>query len=537
MTHSEMHSELLATLKQQFTEEEWGYILEQKEQLVRRYRAAYGRTLPVEQRANATVTEALQGRNLTVMYGGGKDSGVMLAGARAMQLLIEQEYGITLELRVGIGEHSGMVGGVYENIDKALDVLKLKDDPSVDVAWLQRDRTQHYQTPPTTLPATVKNLSRQAIVQNGHMFSGAGRRTFCDSCNLGLGQWISSMLAYKGGADVFMTGDNVTETSAQIDGAVKEMAQDLNIALPNSQKRTPTQQNFANLASLEATHHAYLYGLDDLQGRMRFKYQDVPEKTQFMGFFGKDGVSNTIGKRVEFLHDFLGMDYSTLAFSFTESDCGNPALMAHIYGLIAQHAYGDKGATYADGIRMVLDYVMPKVVEKEFPPEFIEELKERYKDDKTIAQTRRNVEEYALKAYDLKPEHLVAMVYSPFAGQGTNLKCYLDYVRSIEPSTESSQLVGNSERQIERILQGHTTANEQQKLLVNALEELTGVPLEQMRSLYTKDLLINNFDLNHRASEYGDVMRQTLDKDWLYIGTGTLKHDGQTIAQLTIRAR
>ena len=257
-----------------------------------------------------------------------------------------------------------------------------------------------------------------------------------------------------------------------------------------------------------------------------------------MGFFGagKD-VSNTIGKRIDFLRDYLKMDYSTLAFSFTESDCGNPALMCHIYALIAEHAYGDQGATYGDGVRMFLDYIMPKVQEKEFPPEFVQELRKRYASEEAIQETRQAVEEYAKKAYDISPDQLIAMVYAPFTQQATNLERYLGYLATVENKTPEMQTVIGKQNQIKTILKNDSPLNTEQQEIVNALEILTGQPLTQMRDLYKQDLFINNFDPKHHMKSHSEHVLATLDKDWVYIGEGTLKHDGKEITKITIRAR
>lgn len=527
--------ELLQDLKKAFSAEEWNFILQKKEELVRRYTIDHKRGLSVEDRENVDITEAIQGKNLTVMYGGGKDSGVMLGAARTMQLMIAEEHGVILQLRVGIGEHAGMIGGVYQNINNALDVLKLNNDPDVDIVWINRDKTHTKQNLSSENAGTVGNISRQNILGSGHLFSGAGRRTFCDSCNIGLGQWITTMLNYNGGADIFMTGDNTIETSAQIDGAVNDIAKDLGVELLAQQNMSPTQKRLKNLELVGKKHSQIIHG--DEAEVLAFNYPDIPKKAQFMGFFGDEGIGNSIGKRIEFLRDYLKMDYSTLAFSFTESDCGNPALMCHIYGLIAEHAYKNQGVTYGDGIRMFLDYIMPKVEEKKFPPEFVDELKKRYQNDDAITETRAAVEDYAKKAYDLGSQQVIAMVYAPFTQSGVNMKKYLDYLRTIDNPDAAVQTVINSENQISTILKSDLELNPKQAEIVSALNELTGLSLEQMRKLYKRELYINNFDPKHRLEPDAEKILNTLDKDWLYIGKGTLKHAGQEITEITIRAR
>ena len=525
---------LLDRLHQAFADEEWGYIVKQKEQLLRRYRIIQRKNTDHTSEASITDKDVVQGKNLTIMYGGGKDSGIMLAGARAIQLLIKKDLGVAPELRVCIGEHSGMVDGVYQNIANAITVLELENDPTVDVVWINRNQARNEQVLPTQVPKPVQEFLRKTIVQNGHLFSGAGRRTFCDSCNLGLGQWISTALAFKNGADVFMTGDNKNETSAQIDGSVPEMQRDLGIHSAVGKRQTRAQNNFVRLEDIGKKHTELMFGPD--AERMGYQYLSVPEKTQFMPFFGENGVSNEIGKRFEFLKDFLNMDYSTLAFSFTESDCGNPALMCHIYALISELAYGDKGATYADGVRMFLDYIMPKVEEKKFPPEFIKELRKRYENEEAISQTRKSVENYAHNAYGLSPDNIVAMVFAPFTQKACNLKRYLDYL-SKKPRTDDIELVLDKEKQIKAILESNNQLSGEQKKIVDALEALTAIPLQQMREFYNRELFINNFDPAHQLNGPTEHALKTLDNDLSYIGDGKLMHNGEHIATIKIRAR
>lgn len=53
-----------------------------------------------------------------------------------------------------------------------------------------------------------------------------------------------------------------------------------------------------------------------------------------------DLVGSDIEQRWPLLTEFLGFRFDDLAFHFSESDCANPLLMAHMRGLQAQYVRG-----------------------------------------------------------------------------------------------------------------------------------------------------------------------------------------------------
>lgn len=473
------------------------------------------------------ITQALTGKNLLVMYGGGKDSGIVLASARAAQQMMKDEYGVTFELRVGIGRHAGMVD-VFPNIENAFEALKLKDDPSVDIFWIDRATTSSYKANETaSVPDSVQTLSRHNVVMNGHIFSGVGRRTFCDSCNMGLGQWIAAGMAYGGGADLYMTGDNLTEINAQAGGEVPKLAAELGVLPEYQGGMSATQHTFKTLDNLSAALAQRTHG-----NTTEIEYPEVHKKTRFVSLFSDKIAGNSIGKNAKFLLDFLKMDIDTLAFSFTESDCGNPALMCHLYGLIAEHAYGDKGATYGDGIRMYLRHALPIMKQKEFPASLIREMKERYKDEAAIAKMRTRVENYALRAYNLTPENLTAMVYAPFTENGLGLDRYLQHLQktgAIENPQEAKPII------LAALAEGTALEPDSKEAeILTKMEELTGLNQNNMRQLYASDLLISHFVPQKHSENLGELLNK---KDLLYISPRWLMHEGKRIAKMEVIGR
>lgn len=527
--------ELKDTILSKFSDSEVAGLKRLKKQLVRQY-LNLGKNVTKENivldAAPEEIAQTLEGKNLLVMCGGGKDSEVVLAGARALQLMMLEEYGTTFNLRVGIGRQPGMID-VYDNLEHAFDALKLKGDPSVDLFYIDGKQTQPYDKN-TPIPEDVTTIHRDNALVNGHIFSGAGRRTFCDDCNKSLAGWIASGISYKDGADLFMTGDSTTELNAQIRSAVPEMAKGLEVELPQaSVGKTQTQHAFELLDTVGRAHSELVHGSEEEAAARSINFEGIPDKTRFVSFFSALGYESK--DRLDFLTNFLGFSFDSLMFSFTESDCGNPALMCHLYGLVAEHAHGSQGATYNDGVRMYVDYAIGKMEEKGFPAQLIDKMRERYSNDENIQQMREKVEEYASRAYHFEPEHLVAMVYAPFTEHGKNLNRYLNYLVKSEKPDGHTLLA--AEGKVRDLLSSDAPPTEEQGKLAERLSDLTGLNLKQMRHLSNAGLALNNFDRLHRSNDVTEKLRETMDLDSLYIGKGQLTADGKPLVQLTIRGR
>lgn len=479
------------------------------------------------------IVQSLKDKNLLVMCGGGKDSEVVLTGARALQLIIKKEYGTTFNLRVGIGRQPGMID-VYDNLEKAFNALKLKNSPpQTELFFIDGKKITPYDKN-IPIPEHVTELHRNNVLINGHIFSGAGRRTFCDDCNKNLSSWITTAISYKNGADLYMTGDSRKELNAQIKTAVPEMAKKLGVKLPNGKRdKNPTQQAFALLDVVGREHSRLVHGNEkDVEARS-IDYKNIPDKTRFVPFFSEVGYESK--GRMDLLTKFLGFNFDSLMFSFTESDCGNPALMCHLYGLIAEHAHGAKGSTYKDGVNMYVEHATAIMEKKGIAPSLIEKMKERYKDDKNIKGMREKTEDFAERAYGFKPEHLTAMVYAPFTENGTNLKRYLNYLaRSEQPD---GNLLAASESKIRDMISSNGDLTSEQKSLAQKLENLTGLTAEQMRHLAGMELAINNFDIKKKAKGSTGTLRDAMELDQSYSAKMPLKAGNNQLIQIEVHGR
>jgi hypothetical protein len=181
------------------------------------------------------------------------------------------------------------------------------------------------------------------------------------------------------------------------------------------------------------------------------------------------------------LTDFLGFVFDELAFSFSESDCGNPALMAHLRGLKCERIYG---RSYADGLREYADFALGLMARKEFPERLLTAMANRYAEPGAEVRMRKVVEEYAMDAFALDDTQLVCMVYSPFVDRGAGLAGYLQREQPalLDHRTEIDRLLEAEAEQA--IVPTHTTASAQTTALTQALETISGLSLRQLRVLY-----------------------------------------------------
>jgi hypothetical protein len=165
--------------------------------------------------------------------------------------------------------------------------------------------------------------------------------------------------------------------------------------------------------------------------------------------------------------------FDDIAFSFSESDCGNPALMAHLRGLKVEHRYG---RSYAEGVAEYVTFAVGLMLKKEFPEQLVASVRGRYADQTGVLRMRNTMQKYALEAHRLTEEQLVCMVFAPFVDRGAGLLNYLS-VAQPEPLDRIGEIHGLLAREPEA-----AAGNED---LRESLERCSGLNLGQMRTLYT----------------------------------------------------
>jgi hypothetical protein len=412
-------------------------------------------------------------RNLVlVAFGGGKDSAYTLAFVRAMQLILYRVHGRTFRMRVATNRHAGMPRAVLENIDREYHALRLTDDPDCELLLVDGNEVSPFDVDSPQRDQVVRR-NRLDILMTGHRTFADGRPTFCNSCNLSVFNAFGLAAAYGDGADVLITGDSPQE-QRQYTFWVGRLARQLRTAAPVTRAREG-QSGFGRvLGQLSGIAQAYFADIHGASATSaiaeRQVSSEVPDRLRFFSIY--DETEYAAGDHFELLTGFLGFQFDDLAFSFTESDCANPALMAHLRGLKAEHLFQ---RSYDEGMAEYVEFALGLMRKKDIPVGLVEMMRARYDSPDALKRMRRAAEEYALATFGLTEEHLVCMTYSPFAGQGAGIERFLD--------REHPDLAGRA-GEIHRLLAGEAG----ELALAAELERISGLEPSQLRVLYSRSV-------------------------------------------------
>ncbi len=345
-------------------------------------------------------------RNLVlVAYGGGKDSSYTLAFVRTMQLLLLEERTSTFRLRVATNRHAGMPRAVLENIDREYQALRLAADPDCELLLIDGDEVSVFDVDSPQREAVV-NRNRLDILMTGHRTFADGRPTFCNACNLSVVNSFGIAASYGDGADLMITGDSQQE-QRQYTLWVGRLARRLDPS------RVATGTGLGRLLStvdgISQGYFADIHGADsrDAIAERRVSHE-VPERLRFFSIY--DDTEYASGDHLDLLTGFLGFRFDDIAFSFTESDCGNPALMAHLRGLKCERVYR---RSYAEGMQEYVEFALGLMRSKDFPPHLVEQMRARYAGpDATRADAARG---RGLRLADLRPHRGAAGLHGVLA--------------------------------------------------------------------------------------------------------------------------
>jgi hypothetical protein len=411
-------------------------------------------------------------RNLVlVAFGGGKDSAYTLAFVRAMQLILYRVHRRTFRMRVATNRHAGMPRAVMENIDRLYRALRLTDDPDCELLLVDGDEISEFDVDSPQRVQVVRR-NRLDILMTGHRTFADGRPTFCNSCNLSVFNAFGLAAAYGEGADVLITGDSPQE-QRQYTFWVGRLARQLRTE-PTDRPRDG-QSGFGRvLGRLDGIAQSYFADIHgpEATGTIadRRVSTEVPDRLRFFSIYGETAYA--AGDHFDFLTGFLGFQFDDLAFSFTESDCANPALMAHLRGLKAEHLFQ---RSYDEGMAEYVEFALGLMRKKDIPDGLVEMMRARYDSPDALKRMRLAAEEYALETFGLTEEHLVCMTYSPFAGQGAGLERFLD--------REHPGLAARL-GEIHSLLAGDAG----DPALVAELERISGLEPSQLRVLYSRSV-------------------------------------------------
>ncbi|HEX6341980.1 hypothetical protein [Umezawaea sp.] len=355
-----------------------------------------------------------------VAYGGGKDSTYVVAFVRAVQLRLRLDHDRTFVMRVANMRHAGVPQAVMDNIDRVYRVLGLLDDERAELLTVDHTEVRPFRRD-LPMPDRLRAVNRLDVLMNGHRSAGDGRPTFCNSCNLAVADFYGRVVWWRGGVDAVMTGDSRRE-QALYAAWIRRLAVECGIDVAS----TRGMGFGAVLTALRGIGEAYvreLFGEDSAAelAEREVSAGDPSSEPVFMSIY--DLVGYRVHDHWKLIVDFLGFRFDDLAFSFTESDCGNPSLMAHLRGLRARYV---AGRTYEEGVTEYLRLAEQLMRMKEMPDELIRLATGRYGTPEGMAERRRIAEEFAGDAFDLSEDALVAMVFSPFTDGGERLRAFLE---------------------------------------------------------------------------------------------------------------
>jgi hypothetical protein len=274
-------------------------------------------------------TDQLDRNLVLVAYGGGKDSSYTLAFVRTMQLILFRLHGTTFRLRVATNRHAGMPRAVMENIDRAYQALRLPEDPDCELLLIDGNEVSTFDVDAPQRPEVVRR-NRLDILMAGHRTLADGRPTFCNACNLSVVNSFGLAASFGGGADLIITGDS-KEEQRQYTAWVGRLARQLAPA-SRSTEGNGIGRILAQVDGISQAYFTEIHGEEAVEAvAERRVAADVPERLRFFSIYSD--TEYAAGAHMEILTGLLGFRFDDIAFNFTESDCGNPALMAHLRGL------------------------------------------------------------------------------------------------------------------------------------------------------------------------------------------------------------
>ncbi|MFJ4143035.1 hypothetical protein [Pseudomonas sp. NPDC089734] len=433
--------------------------------------------------------ERISSFKVLIAFSGGKDSAYTLAFLRAAQLSIAGRSPGTFNLRVANMRHVGMTQAVMDNIHRTYSALFLYDDPRVEMLVVDNQYIQAFE-PDLPLSSAGREQNRSDMLLAGHLSAGDGRTTFCNRCYLELAEFLGRASSWDGGVDAVVSGDSR-----------KEQKHYTTWVMRLSQRTGQGKGNWAGqnlngvLRSIDTIGQAYYH---ELYG----EGEEVTRSTRSIAYPGQSivpafiSICDLISCKVEdhwsLLTEFLGFRFDDLAFGFSESDCANPLLMAHMRGLKAQYLQERR---YADGIAEYLGLARLLMRRKQMPARLIDKAMSAYEGYERIESRRELAAGYAQEGFGLSEAQLICMIFSPFVDRGRGLETFLRYCHP-------GMLVALPD--LHKVLSGLTAPDQITQWLV----DISGLSLKGLQSLYGKQRV----DFNDEQSLIARVRAADPDK-------------------------
>lgn len=391
-------------------------------------------------------------------YGGGKDSSYLLLFVRAAQEFLLAEHGETFDLVIATYTQSGMTPAVFRNIARCFDRLGVIGDDRVLIKTVADGNATDF-SPHLPIPRPTQLRDRAGILVAGHQTQGQARPTFCHRCNFDMVMMMKS-IAVQLQADVVVTGDSRRE-QAQYVVWTDRTSRQLGLERPGRDFLGVLDGVGAIGRAVDATIHGVT-----LPEVARGTRDLPPVYLSAFQFTNYDAGSHRAALR------YLGFRFDPDTFVGTESDCVNPLLMFHLRGLRAERVLG---IGYEQGAREYIRLWQELMYSKNIPLDLVGRFLTRFTGSSNIASRRADAERFARFAYDLSDAALVAMVFSPFASQGRNLKAWLQAeVPALAPAADEVS---------------EAISTQQETDATRTLAEITSLSLRQMHHLWSCELV------------------------------------------------
>ncbi|MDE1166152.1 MAG: hypothetical protein PW845_12340 [Pseudomonas sp.] len=433
----------------------------------------------------------LVGLRVFLAHGGGKTSSLALALLRAAQLSIARRQGSTFMLRVATCRHAGLGAAVYDNIQRGYSAMFLQDDPRVELLVVDDHQVRpfdHLQP----MDAATGQRNRDDLLMAGHLTAGDARASFCNGCYLRLADFYPRAMAFQGGVNAWVTSDSPREQRRYLGWALRAAGQAglAQCARPRSLPTVPWQQ----LARLGDAYDRALYGAAPLAPRPAMpKLAKAPVTV---------AVHDLVGDQLEdgwrLLVSFLGFRFSELAFGFSETDCANPLLMAHLRGLRAQYL---EQRPYAEGVAQYLELATTLMRRKHIPAHLIELALGAYDTRAKLSQRRALAQQHGRDGFGLDDTQWVCLLFSPFTAQGAALAAF---VQRCHPRLQDALPYFHD------ALRGRPVAGKWVRWLVNT----SGLPMGLLQRLYRQPRV----DFADPRSLIARVRASDPDKVWVTQG-------------------
>lgn len=412
--------------------------------------------------------EQIGNYRVLVTFSGGKDSAYTVALLRAAQLSIAGRSPATFKLRIANMRHAGMTSAVMGNIQRCYSALFLHDDPRVQLLVVDHQYVQAFE-PDLPFTRAGREQNRSDVLLGGHLTAGDARTTFCNGCYLSMARFLGRAASWAEGVNAVVCGQSL-KARRQYATWIMRLARSNGQSVSHWHK-LGLGHVLDTIDSIGRVYYRELYGEAPTPSDLVLRPLGYPDKLKTPTWLP---VADLIAFRVEehwgLLTGFMGFHFDELAFGFSESDCANPLLMAHMRGLKAQFV---QGRDYAEGVAEYLDLAVAMMRLKQMPKRLIEQAIAAYDRAEKVQDRRELAADYAQEAFGLNETQLVCLLFAPFVDAGAQLESFL---RCCHPG----MLVASAD--LHKALSGQPAPDQ----VVQWLLDVSGLSLEGLQNLYAR---------------------------------------------------